>query len=100
MSRSSRKYTKEFREEAVRLAFKSGAVKTTAEELGIPAGTLSTWIFALKKKGSLTNTDASGAKDMAALIEENRRLHKELGIAREEREILKKAAAYFAQHQK
>jgi len=37
---------------------------------------------------------------MAALIEENRRLHKELAIAKEEREILKKATAYFAQYQK
>jgi len=38
--------------------------------------------------------------DVAKLIEENRRLHKELLIAKEEKEILKKAAAYFAQHQK
>jgi transposase-like protein len=37
---------------------------------------------------------------MATLIEENRRLHKELAIAKEEKERLKKAAAYFAQHQK
>jgi transposase-like protein len=37
---------------------------------------------------------------MATLVEENRKLHKELAIAREEKEILKKAAAYFAQHQK
>jgi transposase len=37
---------------------------------------------------------------MTSLVEENRRLHKELAIAKEERDILKKAAAYFAQHQK
>lgn len=100
MAKSSRKYTKEFKEEAVRLAIKSGAVKTTAEGLGIPIGTLSTWMHALKNKGSLSNADSSGAKSMSDLLEENRRLHKELAIAREEREILKKAAAYFAQHQK
>jgi transposase len=35
---------------------------------------------------------------MTALIEENRRLHKELAIAKEEREILKKAAAYFVRN--
>jgi len=34
------------------------------------------------------------------LIEENRRLHKELSVVKEEKEILKKAAAYFAVHQK
>jgi len=100
MGKSARRYTKEFRDEAVRLAFKSGQVKKTSEELGIPTGTLATWMHALKNKGSLSNTDSTGAKDMAALIEENRKLHKELAIAREEREILKKAAAYFAQHQK
>jgi transposase len=37
---------------------------------------------------------------MSALVEENRRLHKELAVAKEEKEILKKAAAYFAQHLK
>lgn len=37
---------------------------------------------------------------MSALVDENRRLHKALAIALEEKEILKKAAAYFAQHLK
>ena len=100
MARTVKRYTKEFKEEAVRLSFKSGSVKNTANELGIPKATLGTWIHTLKNKGELGKSDASGAKDMASLIEENRRLHKELGIAREEREILKKAATYFAQHQK
>jgi transposase-like protein len=44
--------------------------------------------------------DKSDNQNIAALIEENRRLHKQLAITREEREILQKAAAYFAQHQK
>jgi transposase len=61
---------------------------------------LGTWIHALKHKGELSKSNASEAKDMASLIEENRKLHKDLAIAREEREILKKAATYFAQHQK
>ena len=100
MSRSIRKYTKEFQQEAVKLALKSLSVTNTAKELGIPIGTLHTWIHTLKKKGTIATTDANGSKDMATLIEENRRLHKELVIAREEKEILKKAAAYFAQHQK
>jgi len=100
MTRSVKKYTKEFKQEAINLALKSPSVDTTAKELGIPATTLHTWIYALKKKGHVATVDANGGKDMAALIEENRRLHKELAVAREEREILKKAAAYFAQHQK
>ena len=100
MSRSVRKYTKEFKQEAVILALKSPSIVNTAKELGIPVATLHTWIHTLKRKGQLATVDTNGGKDMAALIEENRRLHKELAITKEEREILKKAAAYFAQHQK
>lgn len=100
MPRTVKRYPKEFKEEAVRLSFKSGSVKNTADELGIPKATLGTWIHGLKHKGELGKSNAPGAKDMASLIEENRRLHKELSIAREEREILKKAATYFAQNQK
>lgn len=100
MTRSVRRYTKEFKQEAINLALKSPSVERTAKELGIPAATLHSWIYTLKKKGDIATVDTNGSKGMAALVEENRRLHKELGIAREEREILKKAAAYFAQHQK
>jgi len=99
-SRMNRKYTKEFKQEAVNLALKSISITNTAQELGIPTGTLHTWIRNIKSKGNISTADAEGCKDMATLINENRRLHKELAIAREEREILKKAAAYFAQHQK
>jgi transposase len=100
MPRTVRKYTKEFKHEAVNLALKSPCIVDTAKGLGIPAATLHTWIYELRKKGDLATVDSTGGKDMAALIEENRRLHKELVIAKEEKEILKKAAAYFAQYQK
>ena len=100
MTRSARKYTKEFKQEAVNLALKSPSVDQTAKELGIPTPTLHSWINILKKKGDITTVDKNTSKDMATLIEENRRLHKELAIVKEEKEILKKAAAYFAQHQK
>lgn len=100
MRRIVRKYTKEFKTEAVNLALKSPSIGQTAKELGIPAATLHTWIHELKKSGNLGLVDSNSAKDMAALIEENRRLQKELSVVKEEKEILKKAAAYFAQHLK
>lgn len=101
MTRQVRKYTNEFKQEAINLALKSGTVSNTAAGLGIPAATLHTWIHTLKNKSSThTDKNTTTTKDIATLIEENRRLHKELAIAKEEREILKKAAAYFAQHQK
>ena len=102
MERKTRKYTKEFRQESVNLALKSPSVSKTATELGIPVATLHSWIQQLKRKAEPTTVkgEPNSSQNVAALIEENRRLHKELAITREEREILKKAAAYFAQHQK
>ena len=102
MERKVRKYTKEFKQESVNLALKSSSISKTATELGIPVATLHSWINQLKNKSvtpSVKN-EPNNHQNVAALIEENRRLHKELAITREEREILKKAAAYFAQHQK
>ena len=99
MSRQVRKYTKEFKQQAVTLALKLSNVSKTASELGIPHGTLQSWIEKIKDP-SKNNLSSDPAPDVASLIEENRRLHKALAVATEDREILKKAAAYFAQHQK
>ena len=100
MSKKVRSYTEEFKQEAVRLALKSPNIDGTAKELGIPGATLHTWINKVKNAGLLGKVDSVNSKSMADLIEENRRLQKALAIAQEEREILKKAAAYFAVHQK
>jgi len=100
MSRKVRSYTQEFKQEAVGLALKSPSLSRTAKELGLPTATLYSWIKQLKGKFVTKPSIPDGSPDLAALIDENRRLHKELAIAREEKEILKKAATYFAQHQK
>lgn len=99
MSRQVRRYAQEFKQEAVNLALKSPSIVQTANELGIPPATLHTWIHQLKKE-SKPKEGVSTGYDIAALLEENRRLHKENNILKEEKEILKKAATYFAQHQK
>ncbi|OGT47227.1 MAG: hypothetical protein A3E83_01930 [Gammaproteobacteria bacterium RIFCSPHIGHO2_12_FULL_41_20] len=100
-----KKYTKEFREEAVNLALKSPTVSQAAISLGIPPGTLYSWVEQIKghpvTKNQSVQSNANAAEiDIAKLIEENRRLHKENSVLKEEKEILKKAAQYFAQHQK
>jgi transposase len=102
MARQHRKYTKEFKQESVNLALKSPSITKTAKELGIPIGTLHTWVEQLKgeAKSHSVPADKNTSADVAALLEENRRLHKENVVLKEEKEILKKAAAYFAQHQK
>ncbi len=96
MIRGRKEHTQEFKQEAVNLALKSPSISQTAIELGISIPTLYYWIKALKHMSK----NSKGINDMASLLEENRRLHKELLRAQEERNILKKAAMYFAQHQK
>ena len=101
MPRQVRKYTKEFKQEAVNLALKSPSISRTARELGIPVGTLHSWVEQLKlaDKTNINPKHKSAHQDIAGLLAENRRLNKELAIVKEEKEILKKAALYFAQHQ-
>lgn len=96
---TKRRYTAEFKQGAIDLAMKSASVKAAAIELGIPPQSLHQWINDLKSKGPVSGLKGSSdTKSMFSLVEENRRLQKELRIVREEKEILKKAAAYFAQN--
>lgn len=99
--RSVRKYTKEFKQEAVKLALQKPSVTQAAKDLGVPSPTLHSWIYAMKGTQLSNSPDAKSTPvDVSALLEENRRLHKENIVLKEEKEILKKAATYFAQHQK
>jgi len=96
MSKRLRKYTREFKEEAVKLALQSPSIAEVGKSLGLPVATLYSWVS--KLKGVSLNTASTGApRDASSLYEENRRLHKELAKLMEEKAILKKAAAYFAQ---
>jgi transposase len=61
--------------------------------LAIPKGTLANWVAASKASAGPL---APGARSAAELAIENARLRKELAEARMERDILKKATAYFA----
>lgn len=90
----SRDYDKEFKTNAVRLHIEGGrSVLQLCEELGVPRSTLSKWISCYKKdgqeafpgKGHLNSNDV-----------ELFQLRKELAVAREERDILKKALGIFS----
>jgi transposase len=59
----------------------------------MPKGTLANWVAAIR--GKVGETPA-GSQTVAELEQENARLRKELAEARLERDILKKATAYFA----
>ena len=85
-------YTLEFKLEAVRLIQGGQTCSVTAKVLGIPKQTLENWVR-LAAKGKLTG---AGAKPVSAEQMELARLKAELARVKMERDILKKAAAYFA----
>jgi transposase len=79
--------TKEFKEEAVKLVQSSGKpIAQVVRELGVSDSAIHQWQKQLTEKGP----DAfPGTGHQNALEEENRRLKRELEIARQERDILK-----------
>jgi|TARA_B100000959_G_C14937141_1_gene606221 transposase len=88
-------YSAEFRESAVKLAIESDQPKAaTARELGINVNTLHTWI----NKYHQDHRSESTQIDDMHLYDQLKELRKENHRLREERDILKKAAAYFASH--
>jgi len=92
--KKQQRYTPEFRTEAVKLVTEQGlSQKEAAKRLAIPKGTLANWLVANKAS---TIPSAPGTRSAAELEAENARLRKELAEARMERDILKKATAYFA----
>ena len=91
-AKHSSTYPPEFRTEAVRLAHTSGKPYTQiAHELSMSTETLRKWL----KQADL---DEGNRQDGLTTEErgELRRLRREIRILREEREILVKAAAFFA----
>ena len=94
MGKSRRKYSREFKLEAVKQVVEQGrAVQAVADGLGMHASLLSRWKTDLAAEGS---SAFPGNGVPRAVDEELRQLRKELTTARQERDILKKALAYFA----
>lgn len=88
-------YTKEFREQAVRLHEVDGlTIPEVAKRLSLPGGTLKNWIYA-GRRGKLGDV-GKNQKPLTELEMELARVKRELAETRMERDLLKKAAAYFA----
>jgi transposase len=97
MTKKIRTYSTEFKAEAVKkIADNNGNISATAKQLGIAMQTLSKW-HNKANQGKLVGTEQYDP-ELMAILEENKRLKRDLKIAQEEREILKKATAYFAKH--
>jgi transposase len=89
------RYTKEFREEAVRMVTDEGlSVLDVSSRLSLPKSTLERWRRA-SKTGHLVAV-GKGQRPLTELERELAKVKRELALAKMERDILKKAAAYFA----
>lgn len=85
-----RRYTVEFRGDAVALAQRVGIAKA-ARDLGVSPGVLHRW----KKLAALSAEAPPGAKSYAQLEKENNQLKKELSYARKIIGVLKKSVFIF-----
>ena len=86
-------YSSEFKERAVKLAVESDQpIAQTARDLGVNENTLHTWLTKYHRSGAANQAKVSASH----LYDELKQLKKENARLREERDILKKAAAYFA----
>src|SRR5512139_3637647 len=94
MDRNIQDYTPEFRAKAVKVVLTPGlSLAEAAKRLSVPTGTLANWVA--RAKGTM-GVATSGAHTVAEMEAELKQLRKELAEARLERDILKKATAYFA----
>ncbi len=93
MANFRRKFDEDFKKNAVKLSYASPkTIKETAEDLGIHENLLYNWRRKYTSEGDKTK--------YATLEEENSALRRELAETKMERDMLKKAAAYFAKNQK
>jgi transposase len=94
------KYTREFRDSTVQLVMNSEkSILQIAKDLDVNSKTLYNWIREYKKANNIPinsrkNTVENTAKK--SFEEEAKRLRKENKLLKQERDILKKATAYFA----
>lgn len=91
---SRRKYTQEFKISAVQLVNESGySIPEAAKSLGVDANSVRGWV------GKFSSKPGLAPKGEGALAAELRSLRKENARLLMERDILKKATAFFAREQ-
>ena len=89
MKETKRKYDEEFKKNAIKLTYGSSkGVPEIAEALGIGSNLLYRWRQRYTAEGNLT--------ERTAIEQELRATQRELAEVKLERDMLKKAAAYFA----
>ena len=85
------KYTKEFKEQTVKLVTEQGlSVAQAANDMGVGLSSLGKWIELFKR----AKPDANALTETQ--IDELKRLRREIQLLKMERDLLKKTAVYFA----
>jgi len=102
MAQTQKKYDKEYKVQAIKLADKIGPVKA-ADELGIPVNTIYGWQRAVRQGRLDAGPDAQTPQTAMGLAEELNLLRKkvkeqdkEIRRLKEENEVLEEASAFFA----
>jgi transposase len=94
----NKQYSAEFKIEAIKRLEKSGeSVNKVAEELGVKPTTMHGWVKKYKKS---PEAPFPGSGNLSPEDEKLKKLERENRELKEENEILKKAAAYFAKNLK
>jgi len=89
---TNQRYSAEFRDEAVRQVLDRGySVKEVSQRLGVSAHSLYKWVKAVKPRPEKRRDE-----ELLEAKRENLKLKANLRRVEEERDILRKAAAYFA----
>ena len=96
MSKKVKRYSEEFKLEAVKLAERVG-IPRAAAELGVTHKSISNWIAKLNPESG--PKAAKSNKSFQELEAENRRLLEEIGYIKRINEVLKKSAAIFSADQ-
>lgn len=93
MNKERRQYDEEFQRRAVQLSYNpERTVQSVVDSLGISQSMIYRWRKKFSEKGEKTAEVVQS--------EEVRQLRKRIAELEEENEILKKASAYFARHQR
>ena len=91
------KYSKEFRDSTVQLIINNNEpIVKVAQDLDLNPKTLYHWVTTYKKAHNIPIKSIKLSNNNESLDDENKRLRRELKIVKQERDILKKATAYFA----
>lgn len=91
---SNQRYSPEFKDEAVRQIIEGGhSTSEVAARLGVSANSLYKWVKAVQP-----DTGALKNEELIQVKRDNLKLRAELRRVEEERDILRKAAGYFARN--